>query len=111
MRTRARSWPASPCPPTTTCGPWSTLTVASGAEADERISAAAVGWPLDRMAVIDRIVLRLAVAELLDPEGPPTAVVIDEAVELVKAYSTEESGRFVNGVLATIAGDLSAGTV
>jgi transcription antitermination protein NusB len=87
------------------------LTVASGVEADERISGAAVGWPLDRMAVIDRIVLRLAVAELLDPEGPPTAVVIDEAVELVKAYSTEESGRFVNGVLATIAGDLSTGTV
>ena len=58
------------------------------------------------MAVIDRLVLRLAVAELLDPDGPPTAVVIDEAVELVKAYSTDESGRFVNGVLATIASDL-----
>ena len=85
--------------------------MANGPEADERISGAAVGWPLDRMAVIDRIVLRLAVAELLDPEGPPTAVVIDEAVELVKAYSTEESGRFVNGVLATIAGDLASGTV
>ena len=51
-----------------------------------------MGWPLERMAVIDRIVLRLAVAELLDPDGPPTAVVIDEAVELVKAYSTDESG-------------------
>jgi N utilization substance protein B len=85
------------------------LAVATRAEADERIAAAAIGWPIDRMAVIDRIVLRLAVAELLDPGGPPTAVVIDEAVELVKAYSTDESGRFVNGVLATIAGDLSIG--
>ena len=49
------------------------------------------------MAVIDRLVLRLAVAELLDPDGPPPAVVIDEAVELAKTYSTDESGRFVNG--------------
>ena len=80
--------------------------VATRAEADRRIAAAAVGWPLDRMAVIDRLAMRLAVAELLDPEGPPTAVVIDEAVELVKEYSTDESGAFVNGILATIAGDI-----
>jgi N utilization substance protein B len=72
-------------------------------EADRRIGAASVGWPLDRMAVIDRIALRLAVAELLDPAGPPVAVVIDEAVELVKEYSTDESGAFVNGILSTIA--------
>jgi N utilization substance protein B len=58
------------------------------------------------MAVVDRLVLRLAVAELLDPGGPPVAVVIDEAVELVKEYSTDESGAFVNGILSTIAVDL-----
>ena len=75
-------------------------------EADRRIAAAAVGWPLERMAVVDRLVLRLAVAELLDPDGPPVAVVIDEAVELAKAYSTEESGGFVNGILATIAAEV-----
>jgi transcription antitermination protein NusB len=75
-------------------------------EADRRIAAASVGWPLDRMAVVDRIVLRLALAELLDPDGPPTAVVIDEAVELVKEYSTDESGRFVNGILSTVAADV-----
>jgi N utilization substance protein B len=80
--------------------------VASREEADRRIAAASVGWPLERMAVIDRIVLRMAVAELLDGEGPPVAVVIDEAVELVKAYSTDESGRFVNGILSTIAADI-----
>jgi transcription antitermination protein NusB len=80
--------------------------VATRAEADSRIAAAAVGWPLDRMAVIDRLAMRLAVAELLDPDGPPTAVVIDEAVELVKEYSTDESGAFVNGILATIAADI-----
>ncbi len=76
---------------------------ASREEADALISEASVGWPLDRMAVVDRLVLRLAVAELLDGAGPPAAVVIDEAVELAKTYSTEESGRFVNGVLSTVA--------
>ena len=82
--------------------------VATREEADRRITAASVGWPIDRMAVIDRIVLRLAVAELLDPGGPPVAVVIDEAVELVKEYSTDESGGFVNGILSAIARDLAA---
>ena len=80
--------------------------VATKEEAERRIAAASVGWPLDRMAVIDRLVLRLAVAELLDPDGPPSAVVIDEAVELAKTYSTDESGRFVNGILAAITPDL-----
>jgi N utilization substance protein B len=85
------------------------LTVATREEADRRIGAASVGWPIERMAVIDRIVLRLAVGELLDPDGPPVAVVIDEAVELVKEYSTDESGRFVNGILSTIAADVKPG--
>jgi transcription antitermination protein NusB len=80
--------------------------VATGDEADRRIAAASLSWPLERMAVIDRLVLRLAVAELLDHSGPPVAVVIDEAVELAKAYSTEESGGFVNGILSTIAADV-----
>jgi N utilization substance protein B len=79
---------------------------ATRVEADRRIAAAAVGWPLERMAVVDRLVLRLAVTELLDLDGPPVAVVIDEAVELAKAYSTEQSGRFVNGILATIAAEV-----
>jgi len=83
--------------------------VATRDEADRRIAAASVGWPIDRMAVIDRIVLRLAVAELLDPDGPPVAVVIDEAVELAKEYSTEESGGFVNGILSTIAAEVKPG--
>ena len=83
--------------------------VATRTEAESRIAAAAVGWPLDRMAVIDRLVLRLAVSELLDADGPPTAVVIDEAVELVKTYSTDDSGSFVNGILSTIAAQVRAG--
>jgi N utilization substance protein B len=76
------------------------------ADADSRITAASVGWPIDRMAVIDRLVLRLAVAELLNPDGPPMAVVIDEAVELAKNYSTDDSGSFVNGILSTIAAEV-----
>ncbi len=76
------------------------------AQADVLIAGAATGWPLNRMAVVDRIVLRMAVAELLDPEGAPVAVVIDEAVELAKSYSTDDSGGFVNGVLSTVAADL-----
>jgi len=78
-------------------------------EADTRISEASVGWPIDRMAVIDRLVLRLAVAELLDGNGPPMAVVIDEAVELAKTYSTDDSGSFVNGILSTIAAQVHPG--
>jgi len=72
-------------------------------DADRRVADASVGWPLDRMAVVDRLILRMAAAELLDPDGPPVAVVIDEAVELAKTYSTDESGRFVNGILSTVA--------
>jgi transcription antitermination protein NusB len=72
-------------------------------EIDRLIEEAAIDWHLDRMAVVDRTVLRLAVAELLDPDGPPVPVVIDEAVELAKTYSTEESGGFVNGILSTVA--------
>jgi N utilization substance protein B len=83
--------------------------VATHEEADTRITAASVGWPLERMAVIDRLVLRLAVAELLDPRGPPTAVILDEAVELAKNYSTDDSGSFVNGILSTIAAEVRPG--
>ena len=72
------------------------------AEADRLVEDASIGWPLERMAVVDRLVLRMGVAELLEPQGAPTAVVLDEAVELAKTYSTEDSGRFVNGVLSAI---------
>jgi transcription antitermination protein NusB len=81
-------------------------TVATREDAESRITAASVGWPLDRMAVIDRLVLRLATSELLSSDGPPKAVVIDEAVELAKTYSTDDSGSFVNGILSTIAAEV-----
>lgn len=77
-----------------------------GDEIDALIGAAAIGWELDRMAVVDRNVLRLGLAELLGSPDVPTAVVLNEAVELATAYSTEDSGRFVNGVLATLAAEV-----
>lgn len=72
-------------------------------EIDELIERFAIDWTIDRMPVIDRTVVRMATFELLCRPDVPTGVVISEAVELVKRYSTEESGRFVNGVLASIA--------
>ncbi len=72
-------------------------------EIDTLVSAAAIGWELGRMAAVDRNVLRLATAELLACDDVPTAVILNEAVELASAYSTDDSGRFVNGVLATVA--------
>jgi N utilization substance protein B len=75
-------------------------------EVDSLIVQHANDWALARMPVIDRQLLRLATYELLARPDIPTAVVLDEAVELAKSYSTENSGRFVNGVLAAVAGEI-----
>ncbi len=71
-------------------------------EIDGHIKECANGWTLDRMPVIDRNVLRMAVFELSYSHDVPVAVVINEAVELAKTFSTDDSGRFVNGVLSAI---------
>lgn len=70
---------------------------------DSAISDHAKGWTLARMPSIDRNVLRIAGFELLGLPEVPVAVVLDEAVELAKRFSTEDSGRFVNGVLSALA--------
>ena len=72
-------------------------------EIDELISSYAQGWTIERMPNVDRAVLRLASWELLHNSEVPAAVAIDEAVELAKQYSTDDSARFVNGVLGKIA--------
>jgi N utilization substance protein B len=80
---------------------------ANRAALDERIAAhAKQGWSLERMPVIDLTLLRLAAFELEFRPDVPLAVVIDEAVELAKQFSTDEAGRFVNGVLAAIAAEV-----
>jgi N utilization substance protein B len=77
-----------------------------GGRLDDVIATHAVGWAVDRMPVLDRMILRMAVFELRSRPDIPTAVAISEAVELAKAYSTEDSGRFVNGVLGAIAAEI-----
>ena len=79
-----------------------------GAAIDELLEEVAVDWSVARMAPVDRAILRLAVYELAHRPRTPTAVVLNEAVELANLYSTASSGRFVNGVLATIARRLRA---
>jgi N utilization substance protein B len=72
-------------------------------EIDDRIRRFARGWALERMPVVDRSILRMAIYELLHRSDVPTGAVISEAVELAKRYSTDDSGRFVNGMLSSIA--------
>lgn len=72
---------------------------------NESISKFSPDWPLERMPSIDRAVLRLATYELKHTDVP-VAVILNEAVEISKEYSTENSGRFVNGILASLAEEL-----
>ena len=69
---------------------------------DAAIAAHARGWTLARMPLIDLTIMRIASFELLARPDVPVAVVIDEAVELAKRFSTDDSGRFVNGVLSAL---------
>jgi N utilization substance protein B len=77
------------------------------ARIDEILAGYAEGWTIDRMPGVDRAVLRLGVYELLWRDDVPDPVVIDEAVELAKSLSTDESPRFVNGVLGRVLRDRS----
>ena len=77
-------------------------TRAQRTELDPLIQQYARGWTIDRMAVIDRNLLRLALYELRHCPEQPYKVVINDAIELAKKYSTAESGRFVNGILGAI---------
>jgi transcription antitermination protein NusB len=79
---------------------------ANRAAIDEVLSAHSEHWKVDRMASVDRTILRLAVFELLHRPDVPAGAAIDEAVRAAKELSTEDSGRFVNGVLGKIAAEL-----
>lgn len=68
-------------------------------------------WAYDRLAATDRAILRLAVYEMLFDNTTPEEIVINEAVELAKEYSTEESGKFVNGILGKLSRERAAGTL
>jgi N utilization substance protein B len=77
----------------------------SSAELDAEITKRAINWDLARIAVVDRLVLRIAIWELKNQPDTPVPVVISEAVELAKTFSTDESGRFVNGILGSMQND------
>jgi N utilization substance protein B len=69
---------------------------------DDILSACLKGWRMERLSRVDRQVLRLAVYEILEREDVPTKAAVNEAIEIAKHYGTEESGKFVNGVLGQI---------
>jgi len=69
---------------------------------DRLIAQAATAWPLEQLPPVDRNILRLAIHEMLGDNGTPVGAVINEAVELAKSFGSENSAKFVNGVLGTI---------
>ena len=72
---------------------------------DEKIRLSASNWSVDRMAVVDRNILRMAIFELLYIRDIPAKVTINEAIEIAKRYGVEESGSFVNGILDRVVKD------
>jgi transcription antitermination protein NusB len=75
-------------------------------ELDGHIQRHVTNWDFDRIAIIDRIILRMAICEFLYFFDIPPKVSIDEAIEMSKLYSTDQSGRFVNGILDSVLLDL-----
>ena len=74
-------------------------------EIDQLLSDYSDGWTLERMPGVDRAILRVAMFELLFSDGVPDAVAIDEAVELAKTLSTDDSPKFINGILGRVLRD------
>ena len=77
-------------------------------EIDSFIKKFAHGWDIDRLVKIDKDILRIAIVELLFIEGVPVKVVIDEALELAKKYSTDDSSSFINGILGKVVDEKKA---
>jgi transcription antitermination protein NusB len=79
-----------------------------GDDIDKLIKSHAANWRIDRMAAVDRNVLRAAVAEMVGFPGTPRAVIINEAIEIARKFSAPESAQFINGVLDSIGKELEA---
>ncbi len=73
---------------------------------DEYVIARTKNWDFERIAIIDRLIMRLAICEFLHFEDIPPKVSIDEAIEIAKKYSTENSGQFINGILDGVLQDI-----
>lgn len=80
-------------------------TLEHAGESDERVAPLLEGWTIERLPTIDRLLLRMAAFEMQHRPETPRPVIINEAVELAKRFSTEDSGRFVNGVLSALVRD------
>ncbi|MEX0771545.1 MAG: transcription antitermination factor NusB [Balneolales bacterium] len=76
--------------------------------ADAEIEKHIKNWEIDRLAIIDRLVLRMAISEFIHFDDIPPKVTINEAIEIAKRFSTSKSGRFVNGILDAVLESLSA---
>ena len=81
-------------------------TIEHRAECDEQIKRHAKNWDLHRIAAVDRNIMRLAIYEMLHREDIPPVVSINEAVDIAKKFSTHDSGKFVNGILNKVKGEL-----
>ncbi len=86
-------------------------TVEHLAAIDRVLEDASNNWRLDRMPVIDRLILRMGIYELMYEAATPPAVVIDEALELARRFSTDEAAPFINGVLDAVKGRVEQGEV
>ncbi len=84
-------------------------TVARLGEIDPLLDARTDNWRLARLAVVDRLILRMATAEMLEWPHTPAVAIINEAIELARAYSGEAAAKFVNGVLDAVRRDVEAG--
>lgn len=81
-------------------------TMDSREQADEIISRHISNWEINRLALVDRIILEMSIAELMHFDDIPTKVTINEAIDIAKRFSTRESGRFVNGILDAVVASL-----
>ena len=79
-------------------------------ELDAEIARLSRGWELDRIATLERSIMRVALHEMRDPDGPPVEVAIDEAVNLTKEYCGADAPSFVNGILGSAARELEQAT-
>mgnify|MGYP001812882532 FL=1 len=76
---------------------------------DGLISSNLENWKLERVAVVDRIIMEIALYELLECPEVPTGVIIDEAIEIAHKFSSEKAGSFVNGILDRLSGEVRGG--
>lgn len=84
------------------------ITMGHTKELDQLIKRWAHNWEFSRIAIIDKLILRMAICEFLYFEDIPPKVSIDEAIEIAKKYSTEQSGKFINGILDSVLNDLKS---